>query len=131
MAQVSIPSEIWRIKVLEAHSRNRLITMQERKQKKDFVQIGSIIADVLKQYRREPDSELIRVWHVWDEAVGEAIATNAQPAAFKGDLLLVHVTSSTWIHQLQFLKADIISKLNTALDKPVVAEIKFKIGPFS
>ena len=131
MAQVPNPSEIWQIKVLEAHSRNRLIAMQERKQEKDFVQIGSIIADVLKQYRREPDSELIRVWHVWDEAVGETIATNAQPAAFKGDLLLVHVTSSTWIHQLQFLKADIISKLNAALDKPVVAEIKFKIGPFS
>jgi predicted nucleic acid-binding Zn ribbon protein len=105
--------------------------MQGRKHKKDFVHIGSIIADVLKQYRRESDSELIRVWHVWDEVVGETIAANAQPAAFKNDLLLVHVTSSTWIHQLQFLKTDIISKLNTALDKPVVAEIKFKIGPFS
>ena len=86
--------------------------MSERKQKKDFVQIGSIIADVLKKYRRESDIELIRVWHVWDEVVGEAIATNAQPAAFKGELLLVHVSSSAWIHQLQFLKADIISKLN-------------------
>ena len=105
--------------------------MQERKQKKGFVPIGSIIADLLKQYRRESNGGLIQVWHVWDGVVGEAIASNAQPAAFKGDLLLVHVTSSTWIHQLQFLKADIISKLNTALDKPAVAEIKFKIGPFS
>jgi predicted nucleic acid-binding Zn ribbon protein len=104
--------------------------MKERKRKKDFVQIGSVIADVLKQYRPESDSELIKVWPVWDEVVGDAIAANAQPAAFKGDLLLVHVTSSAWIHQLQFLKADIISKLNSALDKPVVAEIKFKIGPF-
>ena len=105
--------------------------MQERKPKKDFVHIGSIIADVLKQYRRESDREFIQVWHVWDKVVGETIATNAQPAAFKDDLLLVHVTSSAWIHQLQFLKADLISNLNAALDKPVVAEIKFKIGPFS
>ena len=105
--------------------------MQARKRKKDFVHIGNIIPDLLKQYRHESDAELIRVWYVWDEVVGEAIAANAQPAAFKGDLLLVHVTSSVWIHQLQFLKAEIISKLNSTLDKPVIAEIKFKIGPIS
>ncbi len=105
--------------------------MQESKQKKDFVHIGNIIGDVLKQYRREADGELTRVWHIWDEVVGRTIAANAQPAAFKGDLLLVHVTNPTWIHQLQFLKKDIISKLNAALDKPRVTEIKFKIGTFS
>jgi predicted nucleic acid-binding Zn ribbon protein len=85
--------------------------MRERKTKEEFVHIGSIIGDVLKQYGRK--------------------AANAQPAAFKGDLLLVHVTNSTWIHQLQFLKHDIISKLNAALGKPMITEIKFKIGPFS
>ena len=105
--------------------------MQDRKQQKDYVHIGSILAEVLKQFRRKSDGELIRVWYVWDEAVGETIATNAQPAAFKGKLLLVHVTNSTWIHQLQFLKGDIISKINVALDKPLVEEIKFKIGPIS
>ena len=105
--------------------------MQERKQRKDFVHIGNIIGNVLKQFRRESDGGLTRVWHIWDEVVGETIAANAQPAAFKGDLLLVHVTSSTWIHELQFLKADMVSKLNAALGKPMLTEIKFKIGPFA
>lgn len=99
--------------------------------KKEFVHIGGIIDDVISQYRRESDGELTRVWQIWDGTVGEAIATNAQPAAFKGKLLLVHVTNSTWIHQLQFLKGDIISKINVALGKPLVEEIKFKIGPIS
>lgn len=105
--------------------------MQARKKRKDFVHIGNIIEGVLKQFRSESDGELTRVWHVWDEVVGETIAANAQPAAFKGDLLLVHVTSSAWIHELHFLKADIVSKLNVALGKPMVTEIKFKIGPFA
>ena len=105
--------------------------MGKRKRKEDFSHISSIIGDGLKEFVPESAGELTRVWQLWDDAVGEAIAANAQPAAFKGDLLLVHTTSSTWIHQLQFLKADIISKLNAALGKPMIAEIKFKIGPFS
>ena len=105
--------------------------MHERKKKEEFVHIGSIIGDVLEQYGRRSDGELMRVWQIWDDTVGAAIAANAKPAAFKGDLLLVHVNSSTWIHQLQFLKSDIISRLNTALGKPMITEIKFKIGSLS
>jgi predicted nucleic acid-binding Zn ribbon protein len=103
--------------------------MRERSQKTDFVHIGKLIDHVLNEYRRESDGDLTQVWKIWDSVVGEAIANNAQPAAFKGRVLLVHVTSSTWIHQLQFLKKDIISNLNAAFDKALVEEIKFKIGP--
>jgi len=95
----------------------------------DFVHIRNILDDVLKPYRSKPDFELKELWRLWDEAVGETIAQNARPAAFKGKLLIVHVSSSTWVHQLQFLKNDMIIKLNAALGKPLLEEIKFKIGP--
>ena len=94
--------------------------MKTKKNKAKFVHIGSIIDDVLKTYRREPDGELIRVWHIWDSIVGEVISKNAKPAAFKGRILLVYVTSSTWVHQLQFLKEEMIAKLNEALGKPLI-----------
>ncbi|MEJ2167758.1 MAG: DUF721 domain-containing protein [Desulfobacterales bacterium] len=103
--------------------------MQRKKRTAGFVHIGRLMDDVLKSYRRESDSELVRVWQVWDDAVGDIIAQNAKPAAFKGRLLLVHATSSIWIHQLQFLKKEIIAKLNEALGKPLIDDLKFKIGP--
>jgi len=103
--------------------------MKSRDKRSDFVHIRNIIDDVLKPYRSKPDFELKSVWGLWDEAVGKTIAQNAQPAAFKGKLLIVHVGNSAWIHQLQFLKNDMINKLNTALGQPLIAEIKFKIGP--
>ena len=102
--------------------------MTDEPKQSDFVHIGKIIDDVIKQYRTEPNFALKKVWRLWDEAVGETIARNARPAAFKGKLLIVHVNSSAWIHQLQFLKNDLITKLNAALGKPLVEEIKFKIG---
>ena len=103
--------------------------MKTKKGKAKFVHIGSIIDEVLKTYRREPDGELIRVWNVWDSIVGEVISKNAKPAAFKGRILLVYVTSSTWIHQLQFLKEEMIARLNEALGKALIDDLKFKIGP--
>lgn len=103
--------------------------MTAKRRKAKFVHIGSIIDTVLKTYRRDSDIRLAKVRQVWDSVVGDVIAQNAKPAAFKGRLLLVHVASSTWVHQLQFLKADIIEKLNQELDRPQVDDIKFKIGP--
>lgn len=95
---------------------------------KEFVHIGNIIQNALAGYRRKTDSELVRIWEIWDNAVGPAIFENARPAAFKGKLLIINVTSSTWIHALQFQKDIIIEKINNALGKKLVNEIQFKVG---
>jgi len=100
-----------------------------RKKSKKSAHIGRILNDVLKTLRPEADGGLAQVWQLWDDVVGRAIAENARPAAFKGKLLLVHVASSPWIHQLQFLKREIIEKLNAALGQDLIEDIKFKIGP--
>lgn len=100
-----------------------------RKKSKASVHISGILNDILKSLRPEADEGLVRVWQLWDDAVGRVIAENARPAAFKGKILLVYVASSPWIHQLQFLKKDITAKLNAALGQDLVEDIKFKIGP--
>ena len=103
--------------------------MESKKQKAKFEHIGDILADVLKTYRRETNADLVQVWQVWDKVVGDVIAQNARPAAFKGKILLVHVSSSTWIHHFQFLKEEMMAKLNNDLGKSVIGDIKFKVGP--
>jgi hypothetical protein len=103
--------------------------MAKSKKNGEVVHIGDIINSVLKTCRRDCDEELSQVWSLWKSAVGDVIAKNTKPEAFKGKLLLVHVNSPTWMHQLQFLKKDIINKVNQALGKELVQDIKFKIGP--
>lgn len=103
--------------------------MKEEKENKGFAHIGNVVGEVLNRCRSESDIGMTEVWRLWESAVGKEIAENACPAAFKGTMLLVHVTSSTWIHELQFLKKDIIKKVNDALGEEQVEEIKFKIGP--
>lgn len=95
---------------------------------KEVTPIGELVGHLLGKYRRESDKELTRIWDLWEDTVGELIAENTRPAAFKGKILIVHVTSSTWMQQLQFLKKDIIGKVNKVLGEEVVEEIKFRIG---
>jgi predicted nucleic acid-binding Zn ribbon protein len=96
---------------------------------RNFTPVGKILRKTLAGYRRGAEGELAEIFDLWSAAVGDGIAANAQPAAFKGRLLVVHVNSSAWLHQLRFLKADIIEKVNAALGKSLVDEIQFRIGP--
>jgi len=90
--------------------------------------IGTIIDNALKEFRVASDSEMTRIWDLWDDAVGDTIAQNAKPGAFKKDVLLVHVSNSTWMHHLRFLKQQMMDDINRALGQNLVKEIKFKIA---
>ena len=103
--------------------------MRKRKNAPEIGHIGDIINKALKTCRQDCSGDLAQVWSLWDTAVGNVIAKNARPEAFKGKLLLVHVNSSAWMHHLQFLKKDMINQINAALGKELVQDIKFKIGP--
>ena len=100
----------------------------KKNQNKKPAHIGGILENVLHTYRQQSDAGLIRIWEIWDQAVGDRIAQNAQPEAFKGKFLWVNVTHSGLIQELQFSKQRMITKINHALGKKMINDIKFKVG---
>ena len=92
------------------------------------VHIGGVLDSLMKQLRPEAESDMLRIWRIWADAVGEDLARNARPAAVKGSTLLVHVSSSTWLHHLQFFRREVITRLNAGLGQNRVEDIKFKVG---
>ena len=94
------------------------------------VPIGRVLNGLLKDLRPEAERGMLRVWRVWERVVGADIARNARPAACKGSVLLVYVTSSTWLHHLHYRKRELIELLNNHLEQLVVSDIKFKVGSF-
>jgi len=98
-----------------------------RKTNRQFTAIGDVLSEVLKGYERRSRGGLPHVQRVWKACVGPAIAANTRPVALRGGRLVV-VASSTWLHQLQFLKPDIIGGLNRHTGDVVVEDIRFRIG---
>jgi len=70
----------------------------------------------------------IKVWQVWEEAVGAQIASKAYPAAIRDGVLTLRVKGSAWMQQLSLMKHEIISHLNSAIGELVVSDLLFKQG---
>jgi len=105
------------------------IMAQRVTKKTGFVPVGTVVKRLLAGLRGPTDSQMERIWSLWPSAVGARICVNARPTAFKGHTLYVNVGSSPWMQELRFLKADIIEKLNSALDSNLIKDIKFRLGP--
>ena len=102
---------------------------KKRPNNKRFSHIGSALDDTLRPFRaRFQDSSLDDIWAKWETAVGKDIARNAKPGVYRDQILVVFVTSSPWLQHLQFLKADILTRLNRAIGSDRVKDIRFRIG---
>jgi predicted nucleic acid-binding Zn ribbon protein len=91
--------------------------------------LGDVLGKLMPQYRPATDGGLLRVWDLWEQAVGADIAANARPAAVKANMLLVHVSNATWLHHLRFMEQDLTASLNAALGQDAIGKMRFKIGP--
>jgi predicted nucleic acid-binding Zn ribbon protein len=69
-----------------------------------------------------------RIWDVWNSVVGEAIARQAQPQQIRAMVLWVTVSNSTWMQQLEFMKRQIIERINEHIGETVIRDIRFRIG---
>jgi len=101
---------------------------KKRQPSHTFTPIGQVLESILDQCRSTSGGGILQLVHVWEKAVGPPISDNAKPFAVKGSLLLVHVSSSAWLHQLRFLKAELLEKVNHGLKNERIEDIKFKIG---
>jgi predicted nucleic acid-binding Zn ribbon protein len=100
-----------------------------RKKMNEPAHVSSVLQDAIKAARVDINPAACGIWKQWQDVVGPTIAENARPEAIKGKLLLVNVSSAPWMQQLQFLKAELVEKLNESLGREVVQDIRFKIGP--
>ncbi len=68
------------------------------------------------------------IWAVWADAVGTNVARHARPLRFEAGTLTVLVDSPAWHHQLRFLEAEILAKLNARTGTPRVRKLRFRVG---
>jgi predicted nucleic acid-binding Zn ribbon protein len=90
--------------------------------------IDEILSRALKKRHvpfRQEDRRLI---DIWEKAVGPQIAAQSRPENKKKDVLTVKVSSSVWMHQLHFLKEEIIRKINASTSGVAIKDIHFSIG---
>lgn len=97
-------------------------------QKKDPARLDGPLAGVLSRFDPHGRMRVFRVFDVWDEVVGPAIAERATPLRVRDAVLVVGVANHAWMQELVFLKEDIRARLNEQLGAPLVRELQFVLG---
>ena len=90
--------------------------------------IESILERVSTSLGLEMKVKQYQIWEVWDSVVGEAIARQARPQQVRNMILWIAVSSSTWMQQLEFMKKQIVNRLNEHIGEVVIKDIRFRIG---
>jgi len=100
--------------------------MKERKSQ--IVHIKEIIDDMFAASALPIDLDDARIWKLWDGVVGETIAKHARPSRIKKGVLLIKVTDSVWVQELEFKAETIRENLNRKLQREAIKKIRFRVG---
>jgi predicted nucleic acid-binding Zn ribbon protein len=101
------------------------------RRRKFFQQIGGTIQDLLANLDTGGRFELIRLIRIWPEVVGETIARRTEVNSLKFHTAVVRVSTAMWIQELNLMRPQILSRLNTAMRSDAVREIRFVQGKLS
>ncbi|MBI5287113.1 MAG: DUF721 domain-containing protein [Deltaproteobacteria bacterium] len=93
-----------------------------------LARIDTILENSFERFGLKKKLKEFVIARVWQEVVGESIARRMQPSCLVGKTLHVTVSSSAWMEELKYLKADIIERINMRLNERVVEEMAMKVG---
>jgi len=102
--------------------------MRKKNSQTKLQRIDEILSRALKKRRVPFRSEDRRLLDIWLKAAGPQIASQCRPESLRRDVLFVKVSSPVWMHQLHFLKGELIEKVNALMEKTSVKDIRFSIG---
>ena len=93
-----------------------------------FTPIKEVIDTIFATSALPINFDDMRIWKLWDGVVGKKIAEHARPFSIKKGILLVKVTDSIWLQELEFKTEGIKEKLNSKLQRKAVKKIRFRVG---
>jgi len=93
-----------------------------------FTHIKEVIDNIFTTSPLEMNLDDVRIWKLWDGVVGKRIAQHARPSSIRKGVLMVKVTDSVWLQDLEFMAEMIREKLNSRLQREAIRKIRFKVG---
>ncbi len=76
-------------------------------------QLGSVVEQIRDELA--PETLLAELQRVWPEAVGAAIAAEAEPSSERGGVLTISCSGSVWAQELDLMAPAILERLNRSL----------------
>ena len=89
--------------------------------------VSTVTARLLRSLGLEEGLRGWRAVEEWPAAVGPRLARRTRAVEFRDGALLVEVEGSTWMHEMGFLKRDLIRRINERLGAAVVRDVRLMV----
>ena len=99
-----------------------------KKRHGELTHIREVVDAIFAAPNYPMDLEDIKLWRLWDGIVGKQVADHARPSSIKKGTLVVKVSDSVWLQELEFRAYEIRERVNQALQKEAIKRIRFKVG---
>jgi hypothetical protein len=70
----------------------------------------------------------MQVRDVWPRIAGERFEVHTWPAAITGETLVVHVHDSQWLHELTYMRQDLLRRLEALAPNTALRALKLRLG---
>jgi len=80
-----------------------------------------------KQWQRQ--WRLFRLARDWPTIVGTEIGRLTAPAFFRQDVLWIFVQDSAWMQHMQYIKLDLLTRLNRVMTEQPLTDIRWLLQP--
>lgn len=71
---------------------------------------------------------LTRVQMVWPEIATARLRRVAWPAAVRGDTLSLDVRDNQWLHELTYLRAELLQRIQEAAPEAEIGQLRLRVG---
>jgi hypothetical protein len=96
-------------------------------EKGDLAALGTVFSGVYSAKKWTSQWRLFRLVRDWPAIVGVEVARLTAPAFFRRETLWIHVQDSAWMHHLQFVKTDLLARINQSLAEQPIADIRWQL----
>ncbi len=97
------------------------------KANKGFESLKDVLASLKGPQGLPFDLRDCEIWRVWNDVVGDGIASNARPVEIKGGCLTIAVKEPIWLQELKYQADDIKQRLNDCLGREAICSIRLKL----
>ncbi len=88
--------------------------------------LGALVRAV--RVESTPQTPLGAIQAIWADALGERIATHAEPVRERDGIVTVACSAATWAQELDLLQDELREQLNRALATTEIERLRFVVG---
>lgn len=98
-------------------------------EKSDLSSLSGLFSEVYSAKKWNNQWRLFQLLQDWPAIVGTEIARLTTPAFFRQQTLWIYVQDSAWMHHMQFIKLDLLTRINKVMEEQPITDIRWQLQP--